>query len=105
MSKHNYEPPKRESKPFDWVETAKLPNHFIPKEEINKRLTETFGDPTERVYDGEPASEFGLKPDSDVLEWRKIVGCWTCVSFYLLTLGTIWRKMPPLLTTNKGGEV
>jgi hypothetical protein len=97
-----YEPPKPKPKPFEWV-----PKHYnlnqardgmTHHESLNAWITENYGDPTERVYNGEAASEFGLKPDSDVLEWRNIVGCWICVSFYLLIKGRIWRKMPSLLT-------
>ena len=105
MSKHNYEPPKRESKPFEWVENAKLPKHFIPNDEVNKRFTEVFGDPTERVYKGEDASEFGLEPDSRILFFEKNDNTWYDLAYNFLDKGDLWRKMPPLLTTNKGGEV
>jgi hypothetical protein len=101
-----YEPPKPKS--FEWVpkhyDFRQARNGMTHHESVNAWLAEKYGDPTERVYNGEDASEFGLEPDSDVLEWRKIVGCWTCVSFYLLIKGNIWRKQPPLLTTKKGGE-
>jgi hypothetical protein len=99
-----YEPPKpkTDSKTFNWAEKIKLPSHFIPNEEVNKRLTETFGDPTERVYKGKPASEFGLKPNTHILWWRMADKKWAGITFDALPEGAIWRKQPPLLTTNKG---
>jgi hypothetical protein len=97
-----YEPPKQEPKPFEWAENAKLPKHFIPNDEVNKRFAEVFGDPTERVYNGEDASEFGLEPDSRILWGLEDDNTWADISYRFLEKGDIWRKQPPVLTINKG---
>jgi hypothetical protein len=98
------EPP--EPKPFDWV-----PKHYnllqardgmTHHESINAWLTENYGDPTERVYNGEDASEFGLEPDSRILWFLEDNNTWADMSYYFLEKGDIWRKLPPVLTINKG---
>jgi hypothetical protein len=105
INKNNkgYEPPKPKTKPFNWVpfhyNLLQARDGMTHLESINAWLTENYGDPTERVYKGEPASEFGLEPKSQIL-WRRGVGRqWLeSAEFEFLDKGDIWRKMPPLLT-------
>ena len=103
-----YEPPKPEtdSKTFDWV-----PKHYnllqardgmTHHESINAWITENYGDPTERVYNGEDAGEFGLEPNTHILWWRMADKKWAGITFDALPEGAIWRKQPPILTINKG---
>jgi len=101
-----YEPPK--PKPFEWV-----PKHYnlnqardgmTHHESLNAWITENYGDPTERVYNGEDASEFGLKPHSRILWFLENDNTWADMSYRSLDQGDIWRKQLPCLT-KKGGEV
>jgi hypothetical protein len=104
INKNNkgYEPPKPKTKPFDWVpfhyNLLQARDGLTHLESINAWLTENYGDPTERVYNGEPASKFGLKPESRVLWWWEAVNRWGLIEFSGLATGDLWRKHPPLLT-------
>ena len=101
-----YEPPKPESKPFEWVpkhyDFRQACNGMTHHESVNAWLTEKYGDPTERVYNGEDASGFGLELGSVVLCWSRSLGRWEDCFFGGLSKGDLWRKQPPLLTINKG---
>lgn len=101
-----YEPPKQKSKPFEWVpkhyDFRQACNGMTHHESVNAWLTEKYGDPTERVYNGEDASGFGLELGSVVLCWSRILGRWEDCFFGGLSKGDLWRKQPPLLTINKG---
>lgn len=96
-----------EMKPYEWFGKANFihPNEYpamlkldqSARDLLNKYLTETYGDPAERVYKGESADEFGLDYKSDVL-CKHESGRWANCCFGLLTLGDIWRKQPPILS-------
>ena len=79
-------------KPYKWL--------LDLTDEQNRALTEKYGDPTERVYDGEDPREFGLQGETLVLfcdgQW------WSACGFDDLDKGEIWRKMP--ICQSKGGE-
>lgn len=91
-----YSPPKQ--KAYDWV-----PKHYDlsgtrvdrdARESLNAWLTDQYGDPTIRTYDGKPAEEFKLNPTDDVLVWSALSE-WVPTMFEDLEEGDIWRKMPP----------
>ncbi len=97
-----------EEKPFEWVKVGGLREVFdvlglsgIEHERLDKRLTEVFGDPTERTYNGEDASEFGLEDEDCVLYLSQNNKDWLALSFRDLTAKDVWRKMPTVLTINK----
>jgi hypothetical protein len=102
-----YEPPKQELKPFDWVpfhyNLLQARDGMTHLESINAWLTENYGDPTERVYNGEDASEFGLEDESRILCLFEYNNNWADMSYRFLAKGDIWRKMPPL-KTKKGNN-
>ena len=90
----DYEPPKPKPKPFDWLKDW----HEGMKGDVNQYLTDTYGDPTERVYRGESAEAFGLNRSSYVNYWCNAESIWDKCVFNALTDGDLWRKMPNRIT-------
>jgi len=90
----DYKPPKQEDKPFEWVHRRSCSSDS----QLNKHLTDQYGDPTERVYNGEDASEFGLKNDTGVLYWEEDGEYWRKCFFKSLDKGDLRRKQPKRLT-------
>ncbi len=86
-------------KTFKWLsrEDVKL-LWVIPLQEqadkLNKILTERYGDPTVRKYNGEDAEEFGMEDDDCVLFWAG-GEFWSGCDFRNLDLGDYWMKAPP----------
>ena len=92
----DYEPPK--PKPFDWLKGWHITDI---NSEVNQYLTDTYGDPTERVYRGEKAEEFGLSGTDGVLYWMRVPKKWTSLAFCHLKGGDLWRKIPNRITPIK----
>lgn len=90
----DYISPKPE--PYNWLK--KIWDNRGIVSEMNQYLTDTYGDPTERVYRGEKAEEFGLSGTDSVLYWMRGLKNWTSLSFCYLKEGALWRKMPNRIT-------
>jgi hypothetical protein len=98
-----YEPPQPKS--YQWVSENEIPSaaygngQKVAAALINSRLTETYGDPTVRTYEGEEPEEFRLTGDAFIHKW---VGWgWVTRKFCGLQPGDKWRKQPP---APKGGD-
>ena len=100
----DYRPPtKEEPTVFEWLSNDDILTSdfcFEPinttsfRGRVNKYLTEKYGDPAVRVYNGEDAEQFGLHGDSYVLYFGACES-WEGCEFRHLSIDDIWRKPPP----------
>jgi len=102
-----YEPPQSEA--YEWITANQLFESIRTNairwdknaDKVNQYLTETYGDPTVRTYNGEEPEDYGLEPSSVVLFWDEECWsgeCWREEHFRGLEYGDKWRKQPPAPT-------
>jgi hypothetical protein len=92
----DYREPKEEPKPYGWIDADSCLLDCC-EETVNGWLTENYGDPTERVFNDEDVSEFGIAC-KDMVMYLKKNGRWGLSSYFGLDVGDLWRKLPPVLT-------
>jgi hypothetical protein len=68
----------------------------ISADSVNEILSHKYGSPPiVRTYNGESASEFGLKKLDDILRWNEESELWTDSYFDALSIGDRWMLQPP----------
>lgn len=77
----------------EWEDTTISDTHSVEElRKIERELNALKAEAQEYVYNGEPASDFGLEEDSKVLWWNGIE--FDSNLFCHLEIGDTWRKMP-----------
>ena len=94
----DYEPPKKDVV-HGWLDNMPVFVGSVTARAVNETLSGEYGaPPIARTYNGEKASEFGLRDDSHVL-WYDTDGngdCWwECCEYCELNRGDRWMMQPP----------